>query len=79
MNSQERALLISELTEALKVIPTTLTDDEQRWVRMAIEKEARSIVFRTAVIEKSIMGLIAMMGMGLLYIVAEFFRNHGFK
>ena len=79
MNPQERALLISELTDAIKVIPSTLTDDEQRWVRMAIKKEAQSIAFRTAVIEKSIMGLVAMMGMGLLYIVADFFRNHGFK
>ena len=79
MNPQERALLISELTEAIKVIPSTLTDDEQRWVRMAIKKEAQSIAFRTAVIEKSIMGLVAMMGMGLLYIVADFFKNHGFK
>ena len=79
MNPQERALLISELTAAIKVIPTTLTDDEQRWVRMAIEKEAKSMVFRTAVIEKSIMGLVAMIGMGFLYIVADFFKNHGFK
>ena len=79
MNPQERALLISELTDAIKVIPSTLTDDEQRWVRMAIKKEAQSIAFRTAVIEKSIMGLVAMMGMGFLYIVADFFKNHGFK
>ena len=79
MTPQERALLISELTDAIKVIPSTLTDDEQRWVRMAIKKEAQSIAFRTAVIEKSIMGLVAMMGMGLLYIVADFFKNHGFK
>ena len=79
MNPQERALLITEFTDAIKVIPSTLTDDEQRWVRMAIKKEAQSIAFRTAVIEKSIMGLVAMMGMGLLYIVADFFKNHGFK
>lgn len=79
MNPQERALLIADITEAVKSIPSTLSDEEQRWVRMAIKKEAQSIAFRTAVIEKSIMGLVAMMGMGLLYIVADFFKNHGFK
>ena len=79
MNPQERALLIADITEAVKSIPSTLSDEEQRWVRMAIKKEAQSIAFRTAVIEKSIMGLVAMMGMGFLYIVADFFKNHGFK
>ena len=79
MNPQERALLISELTEAVKLIPSPLTDDEQRWVRMAIQKEAQSIVFRNAVIEKSMLGLIAMLGAGIIYIFIDFLKNHGFK
>lgn len=79
MNPQERALLISEITEAIKVIPVTLTDDEQRWVRMAIKKEAQSIAFRTAVIEKTLLGVIAMLVTGFVYIVIDFFKNHGFR
>ena len=79
MNPQERALLISEITFAIKEMPVTLSDDEQRWVRMAIKKEAQSIAFRTAIIEKSFLGVIAMFGAGILYVLADFFKNHGFK
>jgi len=79
MNPQERALLIAEITEAVKVIPTVLSDDEQRWVRLAIKKEAQSIAFRTAIIEKSLLGVVAMIGAGVIYIIADFLKNHGFK
>ena len=79
MNPEERALLIAEITEAVKVIPTVLSDDEQRWVRMAIKKEAQSIAFRTAIIEKSLLGVVAMIGAGVIYIIADFLKNHGFR
>jgi phosphoenolpyruvate-protein kinase (PTS system EI component) len=79
MNPEERALLIAEITEAVKVIPTVLSDDEQRWVRLAIKKEAQSIAFRTAIIEKSLLGVVAMFGAGVIYIIADFLKNHGFK
>ena len=79
MNPQERALLITEITEAIKEIPVALSDDEQRWVRMAIKKEAQSIAFRTAIIEKSFLGVIAMLGAGIVYIIIDFLKNHGFK
>lgn len=79
MNPEERALLIAELTEAVKVIPTVLSDDEQRWVRLAIKKEAQSIAFRTAIIEKSLLGVVAMFGAGAIYIIADFLKNHGFR
>jgi phosphoenolpyruvate-protein kinase (PTS system EI component) len=79
MNPEERALLIAEITEAVKVIPTVLSDDEQRWVRLAIKKEAQSIAFRTAIIEKSLLGVVAMIGAGVIYIIADFLKNHGFK
>jgi len=79
MNPQERAILISEITVAIKEMPSSLSDDEQRWVRMAIKKEAQSIAFRTAIIEKSFLGVIAMFGVGIVYVVADFLKNHGFK
>jgi hypothetical protein len=46
---------------------------------MAIKKEAQSIAFRNAVIEKSIIGLLAMFGAGVIYIFVDFLKNHGFK
>jgi len=79
MTPQERAILVSEITEALNAKAPVLSDDEQRWVRMAIKKEAQSIAFRTAIIEKSFLGVIAMFGAGFLYVIADFFKNHGFK
>jgi phosphoenolpyruvate-protein kinase (PTS system EI component) len=79
MNPEERALLIAEITEAVKVIPTVLSDDEQRWVRLAIKKEAQSIAFRNAIIEKSLLGVVAMFGAGVIYIIADFLKNHGFR
>ena len=79
MNPEERALLIAEITEAVKVIPTVLSDDEQRWVRMAIKKEAQSIAFRNAIIEKSLLGVIALIGAGVVYIFVDFLKNHGFE
>ena len=79
MTPQERAILVSEITEALNSIAPVLSDDEQRWVRMAIKKEAQSIAFRTAIIEKSFLGVIAMFGAGFIYVVADFFKNHGCK
>ena len=79
MNADERSQLIQEITSALKIHTVVLSDDEQRWVQMAIKKEAQSIAFRNAVIEKSIFGLLAMFGAGIFYIFVDFLKNHGFK
>jgi hypothetical protein len=79
MNPEERAVLVSDIAAAIKALPAALSDEEQRWVRLAIKKEAQAIVFRTAVIEKSLLGVIAMMCAGVIYIIADFLKNHGFK
>jgi len=79
MNPEERAVLVSDIAAAIKALPAALSDEEQRWVRLAIKKEAQAIVFRTAVIEKSLLGVIAMIGAGVIYIIADFLKNHGFK
>lgn len=79
MNPEERAVLVSDIAAAIKALPVALSDEEQRWVRLAIKKEAQAIVFRTAVIEKSLLGVIAMIGAGVIYIIADFLKNHGFK
>ena len=79
MNPQERALLITEITHAFKEHAVILSEDELRWVRMAIKKEAQTIAFRTAVIEKSLLGVIAMIGAAMIYVFIDFLKNHGFK
>ena len=79
MNPQERADLIADISEAIKKIPTVLSDDEHRWVQMAIKKDAQTIAFRTAVIEKSLLGVLAVIGAGAIYVIIDFLKSHGFK
>lgn len=78
MTPQERAQLVKDITEAVS-LTTPLTDDEQRWVRMAIRKEAQSIDLRNAIIEKTLVGLAWLLVLGLGALVVDFAKNHGFK
>jgi regulation of enolase protein 1 (concanavalin A-like superfamily) len=59
--------------------PLVLSEDEQRWVKMAIEREAQSAKFRQAVIEKSTSALVWSAIVGLGYVLKEWFVNHGVK
>lgn len=79
MTPQERAEFVADVTAAIKAQDNCLSSDEQQWVKLAIAREAQSIKLRQAIIEKSLAGLVwaAFIGFGAL--VADFFRNHGFK
>ncbi len=56
-----------------------LTEEEHRWVQLAIQREAQSIKFRDAVIEKTLASLLWAAIAGIGYLVVDFFKNHGFK
>ncbi|WP_288076712.1 hypothetical protein [Pseudomonas sp.] len=80
MTPEERAEFAAEIAACLR--PTTssnLTEEEQRWVRMAIQREAQSIELRRAIIEKSLGSLVwsAIVGLGLL--VLDYLKNHGLR
>ena len=81
MNQQERDQLIAAIAAAVRqrATDTNLSDDEQRWVRMAIKKEAQSIALRQAIIEKSLTGLVwaAIVGMGAMFL--QWATAHGYK
>ena len=81
MTQQERDELISAIATAVRQRATDaqLSDDEQRWVRMAIKKEAQSIALRQAIIEKSLTGLVwaAIVGMGAMFL--QWATAHGYK
>ncbi len=79
MTPQERAEFIADVAAAIQIAPPALTDDEQRWVRMAIQREAQSIELRKAIIEKTLGGLVWAALAGLGFVVVDFFKNHGFK
>lgn len=80
MTPEERQEFIADIAAAihLNTVPV-LSEEEQRWVRMAIEKEAQSIELRKAIIEKTLTALVwsSLGGLGLL--VVDFFKNHGFR
>ena len=81
MTEQERDELIAAIAAACRHRPTDcpLSDDERRWVRMAIKKEAQSIALRQAIIEKSLTGLVwaAIVGIGAMFL--QWATAHGYK
>jgi hypothetical protein len=81
MTPEERAEFIADVAAAIKAVEPApvLTDEEQQWVRLAIQKEAQSIKLRQAVIEKTLAGLVWSAVIGLGYVFLDFFKNHGFK
>lgn len=81
MSAHDRGLFIKDVAEAIANASTTtpLSDDERRWVRLAIKREAQSVAMRQAIIEKTLAGLVwAALGWAGFALV-EFFRNHGAK
>lgn len=81
MTPEERTQFIADVTAAIKAAEPApiLTEEEQQWVRLAIQKEAQSIKLRQAVIEKTLSGLVWSALLGLGYIIVDFLKNHGFK
>lgn len=81
MTPEDRQQLIAELIASYKSLEKEqcLSAEEQQWVRLAIEAEARKIRFRDAVIEKSLTGLVWSGIVGFGYILLDFLKNHGLK
>jgi hypothetical protein len=70
-----REMIRSAVQEAMP--KALLTEDEHSWVKLAIRREAQMIAFRTAVIEKTFIGLIWAGIIGLGIIVREYAIAHG--
>lgn len=79
MSPEDRAQLIADIKLALQDVPSQLTEEEQAWVRLAIQKEAQSIALRKAIIEKTLTGLIWSGIVGMGYIILDFLRTHGLR
>ena len=78
MSPEERKELILEIAAALHpVLASPLSDEETRWVKMAIQKEAQSIDLRKAIIEKTLSGLVWFVIVGIGYLFVDFLRSHG--
>lgn len=61
-----------------EVMPSALlSDDEHRWVKLAIQREAQMVAFRRAVIEKTLIGLTWAGIVAVGVILREFAIAHG--
>ena len=78
MNQSERAELIADIAAAIRA-SSNLSEEEARWVRLAIHKQEQSIKLRQAIIEKTLGGLVWAALAGLAYLIFDFAKNHGFK
>jgi hypothetical protein len=81
MTPEERADLAAEIAAAIRIRSTDagLSEEEQRWVKLAIQAEAQRIEFRKKVIEKTLLSLIWAGVVGIGYIVLGWATNHGYK
>jgi hypothetical protein len=81
MTQDERDQLIADIATAVRIRASDagLSEDEQRWVRMAIQREAQSIELRKAIIEKSLTGLVWMVIVGMGSMMLSWATAHGFK
>ena len=81
MSPEDRAILIADITTAIKGVASgaSLSDEEQRWVRMAIQKEAQSIELRKAIIEKTLSALAWSAVVGFGYMILGWATSHGYK
>ena len=69
-----KALLKEVITETVEQHP--LSDDEIKWVRLAIQAEAKKAAFRQAVIDKTFIGLLSSGAIGLVYFFIDAVKNH---
>ena len=75
LDKEELINLLKEvIAEAVEKHP--LSDDEVKWVRLAIEAEAKRAAFRKAVIEKTFLGLLSSAAIGLVMYGFDLFRTH---
>ncbi len=81
MTKQERDELVAEIAAAIRSrhSDASLSEEEMRWVRLAIQKEAQSIELRKAIIEKSLVGLAWMCILGIGSVFLSWATAHGFK
>ena len=79
MTPEEMEQLVLDISLVINNSAIALSQDEQRWVKMAIKKEAQSIELRKAVIEKTLGGLAWSVVVGFGYMVLNWATSHGYK
>ena len=76
LNGIDKEELKSLLKEVFAEASQPLSDDEIKWVRLAIEAEAKKAAFRQAVIDKTFIGLLSSGAIGLCYFIVDSVKTH---
>ena len=76
LNGIDKEELKSLLKEVLAEASHPLSDDEIKWVRLAIEAEAKKAAFRQAVIDKTFIGLLSSGVIGVVYFFIDTIKTH---
>ena len=76
LGSIDKEELKSLLKEVLAEATHPLSDDEIKWVRLAIEAEAKKAAFRQAVIDKTFIGLLSSGVIGVVYFIIDTIKTH---
>lgn len=81
MTKQEREELAADIAAAvrLRVIEAGLSEEEMRWIRLSMKKQAQSIELRKAIIEKSLTSLVWMCILGVGSVFMSWAAQHGYK
>jgi len=74
--TKEELLDIVKVAIKEAVDSNPLSDEEVKWVRMAIENEAKRAEFRKAIIEKTLGGLAWSALCGVGYLALDFIQKH---
>lgn len=81
MNPTERKELIRDIIQAIGESQTRdyPTDEELEYLRVLIKKEAQAARLREAIIEKTFVGLIWFLLVGLGGLIVSWLNQHGLK
>jgi len=77
LDSHIRTVVRDAVQEAIR--GHILTPEESQFVKLALKREARREAFQTAIIEKSLIGLVFMVFTFLGLTIFEWAVKHGFK
>jgi len=81
MTPEEKLALIDDVVCAVRsaIPPPHLSEEETRWVRLAIKREAQSVAFRQSVIDKTMTALLWAFLVGVGKIIYDGLSLHGWK
>lgn len=79
LTDAEKTEFLQAMVCAVQTNTPSVTNDEVRWVRLAIQREAERAALRKAIIDKSLTGLVWMFLLALGKVFYEYALSHGWK